>query len=251
METVKLFKGIRAFANSESFYRKIEEEEWKNDFFMSYAIERNVIIVAAENDDYGRIIAGGAYNVFDGSVVAMVVGRIIGRKIEVVTLADVFISLLGRPGSKHYCLGNNKLTLDGLSEFVRENYPDTECHYVPLPYCEDYRDFDFEQISKDIQHVDPDFIWVSLGAPKQEFVIRELSKHLRRGIAFGVGAVFNFYSVTTTMNRAPLWMRKNKLEWLYRLQESPAKNLRRNFKFLFFITRLTKLIRNESSTYRR
>jgi len=59
-----------------------------------------------------------------------------------------------------------------------------------------------------------------------------LLPHLNRGVMFGFGAIFNFYSGVGNVKRAPLLMRKMRLEWLYRAFEEPRKNIPRYWNFI-------------------
>ena len=80
----------------------------------------------------------------------------------------------------------------------------------------------------------PDFIWVGLGAPKQE---KWMAEHEGRlcGVMLGVGAGFDFHA--GTVKRAPKWMQEICMEWLYRIGQDPKRLLVRyldtNFSFVF------------------
>ena len=64
-----------------------------------------------------------------------------------------------------------------------------------------------------IQNAKPDILLVGFGAPKQELWISSFAAQLQVPVAIGVGGSFGFYS---TKKRAPLWLQKLGLEWLYR-----------------------------------
>ena len=73
-----------------------------------------------------------------------------------------------------------------------------------------------------INALSPDIIFVAFGMGKQEKWIHEyLSKLLTVKVAMGVGGSFDFISGKTP--RAPLFMRKLGLEWLYRLIKEPER----------------------------
>ena len=101
-----------------------------------------------------------------------------------------------------------------------------------------------KQVVKMINDSGADILWVGLGAPKQE---RWIADHLRRvntPVMLGVGAAFDFHC--GTLKRAPRWMRKSGLEWLFRLTQEPRRLWRRyvvtNTIFLStFFLQLTKL----------
>jgi exopolysaccharide biosynthesis WecB/TagA/CpsF family protein len=91
-----------------------------------------------------------------------------------------------------------------------------------------------EQVLAEIAISEPDLVLVALGQPKQECWIYENRERIKAKIVCGVGALFDFLSGTVT--RAPLPMRKLKLEWAYRLSCEPRRMFRRyvagNPKFL-------------------
>ena len=70
--------------------------------------------------------------------------------------------------------------------------------------------------------VKPDILFVAFGHGKQEKWINEYLRDLPSvKIAMGVGGAFDYLSGQTS--RAPLWMRKIGLEWLYRLIREPKR----------------------------
>ncbi len=70
-----------------------------------------------------------------------------------------------------------------------------------------------------------DFVWVGLGAPKQEFWMAEAWLDLKPAILLGVGAAFDFHA--GSIRRAPASMRAVGLEWLHRLLQEPRRLWRR------------------------
>jgi N-acetylglucosaminyldiphosphoundecaprenol N-acetyl-beta-D-mannosaminyltransferase len=71
----------------------------------------------------------------------------------------------------------------------------------------------------------PDIVLVALGSPKQEQVISRLREHFSKTWFMGVGASFSF--VTGHISRAPIWMQRSGLEWVYRLSQEPERLARR------------------------
>lgn len=95
-------------------------------------------------------------------------------------------------------------------------------------------DEDAEIVEK-INAAKPDFVWVGLGAPKQE---RWMAAHENRvqALMLGVGAAFDYEA--GNIRRAPAWMQRCNLEWLYRLMQDPKRLFKRYFvtntKFLWW-----------------
>lgn len=76
-----------------------------------------------------------------------------------------------------------------------------------------------------IQASRPDIILVALGAPRQEKWIQLHRSSFGSCILLGVGGLFDYYS--GNIPRAPLWMRRTGLEWLFRLIQEPGRLWRR------------------------
>lgn len=71
----------------------------------------------------------------------------------------------------------------------------------------------------------PDIVYVGLGCPKQERLIAQLAPSLPKAWFIGCGAAIAF--AAGTVSRAPLWMQRSGLEWLFRLLSEPRRLSRR------------------------
>jgi len=66
------------------------------------------------------------------------------------------------------------------------------------------------------------FCFLAVGSPQQEIVARHLGERAQaRGLALCIGASIDF--ITGAEQRAPLWLQKLGLEWLFRLMQSPKR----------------------------
>lgn len=133
----------------------------------------------------------------------------------------------------HYFYGGSEKTIDALGNRLAEKYPGLKIAGMESPpYRPLTEDEDRETIER-INASGADFIWIGLGAPKQEYFMRA-HKDMLHGVMLGVGAGFDFHA--GTMKRAPEWMQKHYLEWLYRLFQEPERLWRRyavtNIKFI-------------------
>lgn len=77
----------------------------------------------------------------------------------------------------------------------------------------------------EINAAGPDIVWVGLGAPKQEYWMAEHRDSLNAPLLIGVGAAFDMHA--GNIPRAPGWMRKYGLEWLFRFSKEPRRLWRR------------------------
>lgn len=78
-----------------------------------------------------------------------------------------------------------------------------------------------------IQEARPDVLWVGMTAPKQEKWVEENRRQLDVAVIGSIGAVFDFYAGTHP--RAPQWICKMGIEWMYRVIREPRRMWRRNF----------------------
>lgn len=77
------------------------------------------------------------------------------------------------------------------------------------------------KVVEEIRAAKPDILLVALGIPKQEKFITRNKAALGVPVSIGVGGTLDVFS--GTVRRAPLWMQKASLEWLYRLASNPKK----------------------------
>ena len=76
-----------------------------------------------------------------------------------------------------------------------------------------------------IQTARPDLLLVAFGAPKQELWIDRSGRHIAPAVAIAVGGSLDFF--TGRVRRAPPWMSRAGLEWLFRLTQEPRRMWRR------------------------
>ena len=179
-------------------------------------------------------------NICDGSNVAWLLGKIHKQPFRSYIGVDIFEHYLTTGNYRHYFIGNTQEVLDGLRQELSQINPEIgTMKFVELPF-RNVEQFDYLSIAKSINADNPDLIWVSLGAPKQEMFMSRLQPYLNRGIMFGFGAIFNFNAGVGNVKRAPQWMLKLRLEWLYRAFNEPKKNVPRYVNFLKILPRLIR-----------
>ena len=73
----------------------------------------------------------------------------------------------------------------------------------------------------EINAAKPDYVWVGLGAPKQDLWVAAHRERLDASALLAVGAAFDFHS--GKRRRAPRWMQRTGTEWLFRLLHEPRR----------------------------
>lgn len=184
-------------------------------------------VTAFQDEEYRRVQNGGIMAIPDGGPLSS-----LGRKrgysfMERTTgpaLMQELFELSEKKDYRHYFYGSTPQTLEKLEGELKRRYPKLQVAgmYSP-PFRELTREEDVEVIEA-INRTKPDFVWIGLGAPKQELW---MAKHqgLIRGLMLGVGAGFDYHA--GNIRRAPQWMQKTNLEWLYRLLQDPKRLFKR------------------------
>lgn len=98
--------------------------------------------------------------------------------------------------------------------------------YSP-PYASQYSEAENKKMVQLINTANPDILWVSLTAPKQDLWIHQHYQQLNSYINIGIGGALDV--AAGKFNRAPIWMQHNGLEWLYRFIKEPKRLFKRYF----------------------
>jgi N-acetylglucosaminyldiphosphoundecaprenol N-acetyl-beta-D-mannosaminyltransferase len=144
-----------------------------------------------------------------------------------VTGADLVPALAARAADKGYSiyfLGAQAGVAAKAAELLQQRYPSLHVAGVFSPPPSSVLEMDravFEQVVA----AKPDILLVAFGNPKQEKWIRMYAPELRVPVAIGVGGTLDM--IVGVTKRAPAWMQRSGLEWLYRLAQEPRRLLKR------------------------
>ena len=193
-------------------------------------------VMSYEDEEYRNIQNGGIMAIPDGGPLSTL-GRKRGFKnMERTTGPDYMENIFQiseEMGYKHYFYGSTDETLLNLKKKLLEKYPEIKIVGMYSPPFRELTNEENDEIVQNINLSSPDFLWVGLGAPKQEKWMAS-QKGKIKGLMVGVGAGFDYFAENIT--RAPKWMQQNNLEWLYRLKQNPKRLFLRylttNYKFI-------------------
>lgn len=155
---------------------------------------------------------------------------------------DMMLAILKeseKMGYSNYFYGSTQDTLDKLREKLLIKYPGLIIQKMYSPPFRSLTQEEEEQIIRELNLLQPDLIWVGLGAPKQEKWMYQLKNRLKKGVMLGVGAAFDFHA--DKIKRAPVWMQQSGLEWFFRLISEPRRLFKRymvtNTLFVLYLIR--------------
>ena len=195
-------------------------------------------VTSYRDETYRKVQNSGAMALPDGqplSIVSRFRGYKDAKRVPGPDLMPEIFRLSQEKGYTHYFYGGSEHTLAQLKNKILEKYPDLQ---IAGMYSPPYRELSEEEDAQIIERINaakPDFLWVALGAPKQEIWMYQHRDKIH-SLMIGVGAAFDF--LAGTVKRAPMWMQKLCLEWVYRIFQDPKRMLPRylntNFAFLYY-----------------
>ena len=229
MDTCDIMGVNIVVTDMEKTLRLIEEklEDWRGKYICVANVHTTV--TAHEDPDYQKVQNGAVMALPDGGPLSKFSRQQGYTDAARVTGPDLMKELLKESKTKHYrhyFYGSTQETLDILRKKIEENYPGAIIAGMYSPPFRPLTPEEDEEVVRRINETKPDFVWVGLGAPKQE---RWMAVHEDRvqALMVGVGAAFDYEA--GNIRRAPMWMQKHNLEWLYRLMQDPKRLFKRYF----------------------
>ena len=203
----------------------------------------NTVIRSYRDETLGKIINSFDIKTPDGFPIAKSSSILYNNNQRRVDGYNVLLTTI-REGleknTSHYFFGSEDYILKKVIQNLEKDFPLINIVGSLSPPVTEFNKLTEKQYIQDIQNVNPDIVWVSLGFPKQEMFIELLQKKYRMESNFvGIGAVFEW--VAGTKIKAPEFIANLGLEWLLRLVQEPRRLFKRyfidNFLFLYLITK--------------
>ena len=164
-----------------------------------------------------------------GVVVAM---RLKGVRSTRVAGADLWLEVLRQARGQRLSvalIGAKPEVLNATRRRLESDFPDVSVLVARNGY-DGTRDLD--ALTQEIATAKPDLVFVALGSPKQELLIERFRTAHPSGFYLGLGGSFDIYA--GVKKRAPLWMQRRGMEWLFRFLSAPSRAPRetKRLKFL-------------------
>ena len=182
-------------------------------------------MMCQKDAEYKKIVCQNADLVLADGAGTVWAGRKLGHNVpERVAGCDLFVELAklsAKKGYKVFFFG----AAPGIAEAARDKLlqmaPGLKVAGCRNGYFTEAENAENEEIIAEINASGADMLFAALGAPKQENWLARFRSELKPQVLMGVGGSFDV--LAGKMERAPLWMQKASLEWLFRLYKQPSR----------------------------
>jgi len=197
-------------------------------------------LVAMQRDPELRdIVAGCELVSADGQAVvwaSRLLGDPLPTRVAGIDLMHELLGLSERKGYKVFILGATKDALVDAVANAYSMYPDLQLAGARDGYFDDAEAAD---VAEEIRAAAPDILFVAMPSPKKEYWLATYSAVIDVPFVMGVGGSIDVLAGQT--RRAPRWLQRLGLEWLYRLLQEPRRMFRRylvgNARFCMLVLR--------------
>jgi exopolysaccharide biosynthesis WecB/TagA/CpsF family protein len=142
------------------------------------------------------------------------------ERVATTDLFDAVNEEAQRRGASVFMLGATETVNALAAQVVQSRFPDLKLLGRRNGF---FDSIEAEKLAcEEIASLRPDILWVSMGVPReQQFVVRNRNRLTSVGVIKTSGGLFDF--VSGTRPRAPAWMQRAGLEWLWRAGLEPKR----------------------------
>lgn len=167
---------------------------------------------------FARAVRDADMVIIDGMPIAWL-GKLLGAAHTARhTGADLLPAASRRPWKLAITGGDDETASSAATALSRER---ASVHAVPFPMIAAVDDPAGRHVASALGDLGPDIVFLCLGSPKQELWYRHWLPDLPPAVYVGAGAAVDF--AAQRVRRAPLWMQRLGLEWLFRLAQEPRR----------------------------
>ena len=218
MDSIRVL-GVRVDAvDTEQTLQRIEELLRSGGHHLVATVNPEFVMNAQRDREFARVLESADLCLADGTGVVWAARRQgcgLTGPVTGVDLIPQLAAVCERRGFRLFLLGAAPGVAAQLAESLKAKHPRiaVDSHSgSPDPSSD-------EETLGRIRTHRTQVLLVAYGAPGQELWIDRLKDRLGGGVAIGVGGAFDY--LTERITRAPAWMRRSGLEWLYRLGRQP------------------------------
>lgn len=251
MRKVKVITSLITTGSYEAMTNKIFALAQHNSSSCVYFANVHMLIESYDDPAFNEILNKADMATPDGAPLTVAMRLLYGINQERVAGMDMFPTLLEEAEKRNksiFLYGGTDKVLRAIVDKAIKEFPRLKIAGYISPPFRVLQEWEKNEIIHTINTADPDLLFVSLGCPKQEKWAAE-HKGKIHSCMLAVGGAFNVYA--GEQQRAPAWMQRFSLEWLYRLVLEPNRLWKRylvtNSKFIFLF--VISLIRRKTARF--
>jgi N-acetylglucosaminyldiphosphoundecaprenol N-acetyl-beta-D-mannosaminyltransferase len=219
MDSIRVL-GVRVDdLDTEGTLDRIEELLAAGGHHLVATVNPEFVMLARRDPAFHRLLDSAALCLPDGWGVTWAArrqGRSLATRVTGVDLIPALAERAAERGWRLFLLGAAPGVAESVAALLRAEHPALAIAGSHSGVAGPEGD---EESLRLIATAHPDIVLVAYGAPRQELWIARNLAHLEAGVGIGVGGAFDYLS--GSVRRAPAWMRRAGLEWLYRLLRQP------------------------------
>ena len=168
----------------------------------------------------------GVINADGASVViaSKYLGTPLPERVAGIDLMQDLVSLSNQKGYSIYLLGAKQEVVEKMADVLESKYFHLKIAGIHNGY---FSRNEWVDISFELKRISPDFVFVGITSPLKEYLIEYLQNEGCKSVFMGVGGSFDV--ISGNIPRAPKWMQKANLEWLFRVMQEPKRLFKRYF----------------------
>lgn len=151
-------------------------------------------------------------------------GKPLPERVAGVDLMQDLVALSAEKNYSIYLLGARLEVVKKTAEVLYQRYPTLNISGIHDGY---FKEEEWSSLSAELKKVNPDFVFVGITSPIKEYLIEFLQEDGNNAVFMGVGGSFDV--ISGKISRAPQWMQKANLEWLFRVIQEPRRLFKRYF----------------------
>lgn len=184
-------------------------------------VNANKVAIVRSEPLMGEILARADYVLADGQPMlpmGAMLGITIPERIDGIGLMHKLLKLADREGFSVYLLGAKQEIVEECVRRIGLDFPGASIAGYRNGY---FKEPDIPMIAAAVRSAAPDFLFLGMGSPMKERLADEWKEQLGARVIQGVGGSFDV--MAGMVKRAPLWMQRCGIEWLFRIIQEPRR----------------------------
>lgn len=193
--------------------------------FMTGQISGAMVVRMQRDEELRRSVMDSDIFIADGAgtvLASRLLGRPLPERIAGIDLMHKLMEVADRKGYRVYLFGAAQEVLERVVERFRTDYPGAVIAGHRNGY---YKPEQEPGIAEAIRDAHADILFVAMTTPKKEIFLAKYAELMQVPVLHGVGGSFDV--VAGKVKRAPLWVQKVGMEWVYRILQEPKRMFRR------------------------